>query len=112
MRNMTTRILMAISLVFALTVPALATQEEAPAAEAQESMTISGELLRVDPDAQTFTVADAEGNEVQFTYNDWTQVSGGEGTIAGLDAETGAQVTVHYTDDGSVKHATRIELQG
>ena len=91
---------------------ALAVALPATVAWAQNEQSVRGQLVSVDPDTQTLAVKDATGAQIQIVYNESTRVSGGDGTIEGLAAEVGSQVTVYYTDDGMTKTATRIEIQG
>lgn len=107
----------------ALAVPALAQQppqepapQEPPAAQepaAQEEMA-EGQLLRVDPDAQTLAIQAADGSEQEFRYDDQTQVEGAEEGVAGLATKTGSQVTIHFTAEEAEQAplATRIEVAG
>ena len=77
-------------------------------AQGQEKASIvQGELLKVDPASKTLWVKTAEG-EMEFRYNDQTQISGSEGGAEGLATQSGAQVKVHF--DAASKTATRIEV--
>ena len=83
-----------------LTQPTLAlAQEKAQIAE--------GELVKVDAAAKTLSVKTAKG-EMEFRYNDQTQISGAEGGVEGLATQSGAPVKVHF--DAASKTATRIEV--
>lgn len=75
-----------------------------------QEQTVSGELTKVDMDAQTFTVSE-NGTEHVFSFSDMTEVEGAAGT-QGLAGREGSQVTVHYTEELDTKRATRIQLQG
>jgi hypothetical protein len=86
-------------------VPALASQEPKPA----PPQPIQGDLVRVDTEAKVVTVKAADGAEVQFQYNDSTEISGAKGA-AGLATMKEGRVTVHFTEDARTKAklATRI----
>ena len=90
-------------------------QRPAPAPQEQQapakSMTVQGELVKVDADAKTITVKATDGSEVQFTYNDKTEVKGAGESVAGLATQAGSKVSVDFTTEGSKKIATRIEVQ-
>lgn len=77
----------------------------------QNEQSLSGTLMSVDPDAQTFVVQDASGNQTTFHYNDQTEVAGSDQTIEGLASESGTQVTVHFQEQESGRMATKIEIQ-
>jgi hypothetical protein len=86
----------------------LASQEQASAAGAATS--VKGELTKVDTTAKTLSVKASDGAEMQFSYNDQTEVSGAQEGVAGLATKTGSQVTVHYTEKDGAKTATKIEV--
>jgi hypothetical protein len=67
--------------------------------------------LSVDAAAKTITVAVAGGKEVMFNYTDATVVSGAKEGVAGLATQTKSQVTVHFTEKGQKRTATRIEVR-
>ena len=71
---------------------------------------ISGELMRVNPDAKMFTVKNATG-EIQFKYSDSTVVTGAQKTVAGLVTMSGEQVTVSYRVENGANIATQIEVK-
>lgn len=80
--------------------------------EAAQSQSIQGDLVSVDAEAKLLTVKDAEGKELQFAYNDSTDISGTQGA-AGLATMTEGRVTVHFTEDADTKKktATRIIVE-
>lgn len=88
-----------------LTVPAFSLSEESGA------LTMEGQLMRVDPDARIFVVHDAEGNPVEFSYDESTEIAGGAGTVEGLAGESGTRVKVQYRKDGSVNFAILVQIQ-
>lgn len=77
-------------------------------AQGQEKASIAeGELTKVDAATKTLSVKTAKG-EMEFRYNDQTQISGAEGGVEGLATLSGAPVKVHF--DAASKTATRIEV--
>ena len=77
-------------------------------AQGQEKVSIvEGALTKVDAAAKTLSVKTAKG-DMEFRYNDQTQVSGAEGGVEGLATQSGAPVKVHF--DAASKTATRIEV--
>ena len=71
----------------------------------------SGELLRVDTNAKTFTIKSDEGEEMDFFYSDQTVVVGGEKGIQGLSSNEGSKLTVFYTEMEGKRQADRIEIK-
>ncbi len=98
--NYPTLAVLSVLVLFAgliLAQPALAQgQEKAPIAQ--------GELSKVDAAAKTLWVKTPKG-EMEFRYNDQTQISGAEGGVEGLATQSGAPVRVHF--DAASKTATR-----
>jgi hypothetical protein len=90
-----------------------APEQKAPQQQqkAPDQASLQGELRAVDVDAKLITVAPAQGAERQFSYNDQTEVKGGQGGVAGLATMKGTQVTVHYTTEGKTSTAKLIEIQ-
>ena len=77
-------------------------------AQGQEKASIvEGELSKVDPAAKTLSVKTPKG-DMEFRYNEQTQISGAEGGVEGLATQSGAQVKVHF--DAASKTATKIEV--
>lgn len=94
-------------------VPAALAQETNTAPQEDQTMTdlaVSGQLKSVDPEAKKFIVTTTEGADVEFSYDEQTEFSGGQ-TIEGLANSSGSQVTVYFRDDNGQKKATRIEVQ-
>jgi hypothetical protein len=83
-----------------------------PAAQAKSAQ-IQGDLTNVDAAAKTITVKVADGSEMQFAYNDKTEVTGAKDGVAGLATAKDSRVTVHFNDEAGakVKQATRIIVQ-
>jgi hypothetical protein len=67
--------------------------------------------VKVDSDAKMITIKNAEGAELQFAFNDKTQVIGAQDGVAGLATKTGTKVTIEYTEEGGAKTASRIAVQ-
>ena len=77
-------------------------------AQGQEKASIvEGELSKVDPASKTLSVKTPKG-DMEFRYNEQTQISGAEGGVEGLATQSGAQVKVHF--DAASKTATKIEV--
>ena len=83
---------------------------EKATAQAQESPQIfNGVLMRVDDTAKTLSVKSAEGQEMEFRYNDQTQISGAESGIQGLATKNGTGVSVQF--DLLTRTASKIEVK-
>jgi hypothetical protein len=79
--------------------------------QAGASHMTQGELVSVDATSQTFTIKQENGVEMQFLYDSNTKVEGKDNGVQGLAAETGSQLTVHYTERSGKKLATQIEIR-
>ena len=97
---------------FAQTPPPQPSQP-APAEQPKDPAPIQGELTKVDADAKTITVKIASGTEVQFSYNDATEVTGAKDGVAGLATTTASKVTVHFKEDARARTrlATKIMVE-
>ncbi len=73
-------------------------------------MSLKGDLVRVTPETHILVVKGPDSKEVEFTYNDKTEISGADKTIEGLVGKTGTSVTVHYKKDGATNIATKVEV--
>lgn len=84
-----------------------------PAEQPKAAAQIQGELANVDAAAKTITVKVADGSEMQFAYNDKTEVTGAKDGVAGLATAKNSRVTVHFNDEAGAKTklATRIIVQ-
>ena len=82
------------------------------AMRAPEPASITGELMRVNPQAMTFSVKSASGAEMLFRFDDKTIVSGAESNVAGLATSNGSEVTVTYRNDNAGNMAAKIEVHG
>ena len=73
---------------------------------------LAGQLRSVYPDRHTLVVAFGD-DLYEFTYNDSTDIVGGNSSRQGLTGNTGNEITVHYKEHTftSTKTAVRIELQ-
>jgi len=107
MKNTYTRTLAILS-VFTLLAGLALVQPSFAQAETKGQIFV-GELTKVDPDAKTLSVKNSKGKEMEFRYDDQTQISGAEGGVEGLATQSGAQVRVHF--DATSKTATKIEVQ-
>jgi hypothetical protein len=101
--NYPTLAVLSVLVLFAglvLTQPTLALAQE-------KAQIVEGELAKVDAAAKTLSVKTSKG-EMEFRYNDQTQISGAEGGVEGLATQSGAPVRVHF--DAASKTATKIEV--
>src|SRR4030095_9160183 len=100
--NYPTLAVLSVLVLFAgliLTQPTLALAQE-------KAQIVEGELTKVDAAAKTLSVKTPKG-EMEFRYNDQTQISGADGP-EGLATQSGAPVKVHF--DAATKTASRIEV--
>ncbi len=75
-----------------------------------EPASITGQLMRVDPSAKTFSVKSASGAEMLFRYDDRTVITGAESNVAGLATSNGSEVTVSYRNDSAGNMASKVEV--
>jgi hypothetical protein len=105
---------LAVLALLASVAPGFASQEQQPRQPQPQSQPqpIQGDLVRVDADAKALTVKVTDGTEVQFKYDDSTEISGAKGT-AGLATMKEGRVTVHFKEDAQTKAklATRIIVE-
>jgi hypothetical protein len=99
------------SLFLVLMVAFAAAVVAAPQAASAEQKSVDGELVKVDAASKMLTIKNQEGQELQFAYDDSTQVEGQEGGVQGLASSTGTRLTVHYKEDSGKMHATRIQIK-
>ena len=105
-----------LAVVFGLICVASVAAHQAPAPrapeqqQAKEPAPVSGELLSLDPQAKTLTIATASGNEMRFTYSDATEIVGADKDVSGLATKNGTTVTVSYSTHGTANTATKIEV--
>ena len=83
-----------------------------PSSQAPSSRetTITGELVRVNPDTKMFSIKNATG-EIQFKYSDSTVVTGAQKTVAGLATLNGEEVSVSYRVESGGNMATKIDVK-
>lgn len=107
----------AVAVVFAAGAYTPAFAQEKPQTQPQQKQQqevtspVMGDLVSVDPDARTITVRAQGGQTLQFSYTDKTEVSGAQKTVQGLATMKDARVTVHFTESGGRREATRIIVQ-
>ena len=77
---------------------------------AEQQKVFEGQLTKVDATAKSISVKGSTGPEMQFMYDDKTQVIGPEKDIQGLASKSGTPVKVSYRQDKGVNWATRIEV--
>lgn len=85
----------------------LSAQEQA---EPGETMAIQGELIEVDTENRVIVVRTAAETPMRFQFNDETEIAGAQESVAGLATARDAQVTVHYTEEGGVLTASKVEV--
>ena len=78
--------------------------------QAADQKVFEGQLTKVDAAAKTISVKGNAGPEMQFTYDDHTQVVGPEKDIQGLAGKSGAPLKVSYRQEKGINWATRIEV--
>ena len=83
-------------------------QQPGPGQAPQASMA-RGELVNVDTNAKTLSVR-TDKTDMQFIYDDRTEVTGANEGVAGLASVKGSQVTVHFTRQGQSNIASKIEV--
>jgi len=90
----------------------LQAQPDRPAVSAQSTndKVAQGELVKVDTDAQTLTIRNATGEEIEFQYNADTKVEGSTSGVQGLSTKTGTRLMIHYKEQTDSKLATRVEI--
>ena len=95
--------------------PAAQTPPAAPARQAAQPMKspIEGELVSVDTVGKKITVKPLTGADVEFTYDDKTNITGAHKDAAGLATHKEGRVTVHFTEDAQTKAktATRVIVE-
>jgi len=106
-------ILSVLSIIFLFTGLIVAQQEQkqpAPAQAQGKLQTFEGELSKVDATAKKLWVKGSDGKEMEFGYNEQTQIIGAEGSIEGLATLSGTRVKVHFEEASKI--AAAIEVQG
>jgi hypothetical protein len=78
--------------------------------QAAEQKVFEGQLTKVDATAKSISVKGSTGPEMQFNYDDQTQVIGPEKDIQGLAGKSGAALKVSYRQEKGINWATRIEI--
>jgi heat shock protein HslJ len=78
-------------------------------AAAQQAATAQGELVSVDVSAKTLVIKPTSGQNMTFSFNDDTKISGAN-SPAGLATMGGSQATVKYTTKDKVQTATEIQI--
>lgn len=108
-----TRIVASVAVVMLLSggVSAWATQEPPPERTTDRSTisVVTGELLKIDPDATQLSIKAADDTEWTFAYTEKTEIVG-EDHLSGLATDTGTLVSVHFIVDGKARVATKIEV--
>jgi hypothetical protein len=77
---------------------------------AEQQKVFEGQLTKVDAAAKSISVKGSTGPEMQFMYDDQTQVIGPDKDVQGLAAKSGTPLKVSYRQDKGINWATRIEI--
>ncbi|MBI4458666.1 MAG: hypothetical protein HY648_01240 [Acidobacteria bacterium] len=87
----------------------LTAQDEATTPRESDMLIAEGSLSRVDSDGKFLWIKTSDGKELQFSYDDDTEMVEGE-TVEGLANKSGSELKVHYRVEGGNNIATRIEV--
>lgn len=83
---------------------------KAPGQAAPILQTAAGELSRVAPESHSFWIKTADGSEMQFKYNDATEVTGAADSSEGLAKMSGNRVSVQFQKVAGENVAAKIEV--
>src|SRR5262245_5492244 len=78
--------------------------------KAAEPKVFEGQLTKVDATAKSISVKGSTGPEMQFMYDERTQVIGPVKDVQGLAQTSGTTLKVTYRQDRGSNMATRIEV--
>lgn len=78
--------------------------------KATKMQSAKGELVSVDTTASLLTIKTADGQELQFQFNDQTEISGAQDEVAGLATSEGSQVSIEYRTEEGHNLAVRITV--
>jgi len=108
------RTILAAAVVIVLAACAASAQQSAgepqQKPDTSATLSVSGELVNVNPDASTIRVKKADNSEVEISYSAETEIVGADKGMSGLATLNGSEVTVHYTLHGKTNAATKIEV--
>jgi hypothetical protein len=76
---------------------------------AQDAKIFEGTLLGVDPNTRVLTLK-AGDTEMQFTYNDQTELVGPEKDGQPIAVKQGSKLKVHYRESDKLNIAMKIEV--
>jgi len=113
----TTRLILVLSFGLVLVSFAPLVQADDPKSSTHESQTqaqeksVIGDLKSIDSDAKKLVVTTSEGSDMEFMYDDRTEILGAGGTVEGLSAKTGTRVKVFYNEESGQNKATRIKVK-
>ena len=85
-------------------------QKQAPVQANATLQTAVGELSRVAPESNSFWLKTADGTEMQFKYNDATEVKGETDSTEGLANMSGNKVSVQFQKLAGENIAAQIEV--
>ncbi len=110
-----TRLLLTLSLglVMVLWAPVLLADDPKDQAqtETQQEPSVMGQLKSIDAAAKTLVVTTTDGSDMEFQYNESTQIEGAQGSVEGLSGSTGSHVKVSYKTEEGKNIATRIKVK-
>jgi hypothetical protein len=81
-----------------------------PAENQGERQTAEGSLTRIDEDARMIWITARDGNQLQFSYSDRTEIDGAGDTVEGLASMQGNNLRVEYESSGGVNTAVKITV--
>lgn len=76
-----------------------------------EVKTVMGDLKSVDSDAKKLVITTSEGNDMEFLFDERTEIIGAGGTIEGLSANSGTRVKVSYNEENGQNRATQVKVK-
>jgi len=112
-----TRLLLTLSFGLVLISFAPLVQADDPQKSTEQSQTqtegqsVIGDLKSIDTDAKKLVITASGGNDMEFLYDESTEIVGAGGTVEGLSASTGTRVKVFYKEEGGQNKATKVKVK-
>ena len=75
----------------------------------KDAKTVEGTLIGIDPNAKVLKLK-AGDDELEFSYNDQTELVAPESDSKPAVVKQGTKVRVHYTEGEKTKVATKVEI--
>ena len=108
------RIILAAVLVVSSAAIAVSAQQSSREPQQKQDvvqmLTVTGELVDVNTDANVIRVRKQDNSEMNFSYSPETEIVGADKAVSGLATLKGSEVTVHYTLHGKTNAAAKIEI--